>query len=143
LGKELLVPETLAMFENFAAEKHEGPTSLADRAAAADRYWAERLGFERDEAPLADTYQILFRHGSSRTHASLQGVNDVVEDTPKHFVVMLEPTTGNQALAGRAVVLYALALKISSATNGFPRSDEIERAMAEYNTKRWIDSEPD
>jgi hypothetical protein len=54
----------------------------------------------------------------------------------------LESTNGNQALAGRAVVIYALALRISAVANGFPRREEIEAAMTEYNTKRHADGSP-
>ena len=79
---------------------------------------------------------MVFRYSSSRTHASLQGLNDVIEETPDHFVVMLESTTGNQALAGRAVAVYALALRVSAVANGFPLPEAIEAAMAEYNAGR-------
>jgi Family of unknown function (DUF5677) len=136
LGTELLAPSSLAAFEQIAAETHAGPTNLIDRAIAADRYWADRLGFPKGYTPFVDAYQIVFRYSSSRTHASLQGLNDVIEETPDHFVVMLEATTGNQALAGRAVAVYALALRVSAVANGFPLPEAIEAAMAEYNTGR-------
>jgi hypothetical protein len=132
LAKELLRPEELKTFEKFAKQEAEGPTNLVDRAAAADLYWSERLGFKPQESPFVEAYHVIFRWASTRAHASLQGINDVVELTPDHVVVMLEPTTGKLRLAGTAIVLYALGLRVSAVVNGFPRQEDIERAMTEY-----------
>lgn len=134
---ELLTPDRLAMFERIVAERHHGPTELVDRAIAADQYWTTRLGFSPNESPFVDHYQTTFRQSSSRVHASLQGMNDVMEEAPDHIIVALEPTTGNQAVAGRAVSIYALGLKVSATTNGIPRPEDVEAVMADYVTKRW------
>jgi hypothetical protein len=64
-------------------------------------------------------------------------MNDVIEEAPDHVIVALEPTTGNQAVAGRAVSIYALGLKVSAATNGIPRPEDVEAVMANYVAKRW------
>jgi hypothetical protein len=137
LNKDLLTPKTLATFERIAAEPRSGPTELVDRAIAVDQYWTTRLGFSPDEGPFVGHYQTTFRHSSSRVHASLQGMNDVIEETPDHIVVTLERTTGEQALGGRAVSIYALGLKVSAETNGFPRPEDVETAMEEYVEQRW------
>jgi hypothetical protein len=136
-NRELLTPDRLAVFERIAAESHLGPTELVDRAIAADKYWTTRVGFSPEEAPFVDHYQTTFRHSSSRVHASWQGMNDVIAEAPDHVIVALERSTGNQAVAGRAVSIYALGLKVSAATNGIPRPEDVEAVMANYVTKRW------
>jgi hypothetical protein len=135
-------PNKLAAFRKLGAEEHRGPTRLIGRATAADRHWAQQLGYASGEGPFVDAYQVVFRHSSSRVHASLQGLNDVIEETPDHLVVMLERTTGNQSIAGRAVTLYALALRVSAVANGFPRDEDIQAVMAEYNRTRWAEPPP-
>jgi hypothetical protein len=135
LGEELLEPAQLAEFQRLADEHHPGPTDLLSRARAADTHWKPRLGLE-DKATFVGAYQLLFRSGSTRTHSTLQGLNDVIEHTPDHVVVQLESTLGEQALGSRAVVIYALGLRVSAEANGFPRIADIEAAMAEYLRRR-------
>jgi hypothetical protein len=133
LGADLLAPQILAELEAVAAETHAGPTDLAARARAADEYWKPRLGLE--EEPLAGfvaTYQVLFRSGSTRMHPSLQGLNDVTELTPDHVVVKLEQTHQDPAIAGTAVLIYALALRVSAQINGFPRPEDVNAIVAQY-----------
>ena len=67
-------------------------------------------------------------------HSTPQGLNDVIEQTPTHTVVVLESTLGQQALASRAVVIYGLLLRVSGEVLGFPRAEDIDEAMAEYNS---------
>jgi hypothetical protein len=132
LRRELLTPAGLAELRPIAAESHPGPTDLLSQARAADQYWRPRLGLVEDHTTFVGIYQAIYRSSSTRTHSTLQGLNDVVSRTPDHLVVMLESTTGEQAVASRAVVIYALALNVSSVANGYPRRADIEAATAEY-----------
>ena len=109
------------------------PPNLYQRAEQADAYWPPRLGFRDGETPFTDTYNIIFRHSSSRTHASLQGLNDVLETTPEHNVISLdrvdEPLTGPL----RAILtVFGLGLMVSSAATGFPRRDSVERIYSTF-----------
>ncbi len=144
LGVDALAPHLLAEFEALAAEEHPGPTDLAARARKADQHWRPRLRL--DDAPLAGfvaTYQLLFRSGSTRTHASLQGLNDVVDHAPDHVLVRLEMTDQDPAIAGTAVLIYALSLRVSAEVNGFPRPEDVNEIVARYMAeKRKLDGPP-
>lgn len=42
-----------------------------DAHKRADIFWATRLGFPAGDHPFMDTYMVIFRHSSNRTHASI------------------------------------------------------------------------
>ena len=68
--------------------KKPSPSIFSEYAAAradkADEHWAQRLGFPAGDTPFGDTYDVIFKHCSSRTHASVQGLNDVLERRRRH-----------------------------------------------------------
>lgn len=72
-GRSLLEPGTKQLFERQNTNKVKYPPDMAGRADKADDYWATRLGFPPGDKPFADTYDVIFKHCSSRTHASVQG----------------------------------------------------------------------
>lgn len=115
------------------------PPDMAQRADQADSHWATLLGFPPDDTPFADSYDVIFKHCSSRTHASLQGLNDVIETTPAHAVLLLERGTNYQAGALRAsLVIFGLGLKVTAALFTIPSRDEVEQLFAEYLERREV-----
>jgi hypothetical protein len=110
---------------------------MNDRADKADAYWATRLGFPDGDQPFADTYDVIFKHCSSRTHASVLGLNDVIEETPEHTVLVLD--RGPDYLAGAlraSLVIFGLCLKVAAATFAIPDRNEVDRLWAEYLERR-------
>lgn len=125
------------MFERQKANQVKYPPDMDDRADKADDYWATRLGFPPGDKPLADTYDVIFKHCSSRTHASVQGLNDVVEPTPEHTVLVLEGGSGYQAGVLRAsLVIFGLGLKVAAEILPLPASDKVEQLATEYLGRR-------
>jgi hypothetical protein len=125
------------MFERQKANKVKYPPDMDDRADKADEYWATRLGFPAGDKPFADTYDVIFKHCSSRTHASVQGLNDVLEPTPEHTVLVLDRSSDYQAGALRAsLVIFGLGLKVAAELFTIPAGEEVERLSAEYLRRR-------
>lgn len=87
-GRTLLEPSVKEMFERQNANQVKHPPDMDDRADKAHDYWAAQLGFPAGDKPFADAYDVIFKHCSSRTHASIQGLNDVIELTPEHTVLV-------------------------------------------------------
>lgn len=83
-------PDAVFNYEQILSVVASFPPNLYQRAEQADAYWPTRLGFPDGDAPFTDTYNVIFRHSSSRTHASIQGLNDVLEMTPDHNVISLD-----------------------------------------------------
>ena len=136
-GRALLEPEVKEMFERQKANQVKYPPDMDDRADKADHCWATRLGFAADEKPFADTYDVIFKHCSSRTHASVQGLNDVLEPTPEHTVLLLDRGSEYQAGALRAsLVIFGLGLKVAAEIFTIPARDQVDQLAAEYLRRR-------
>ena len=132
-GRTLLEPSIKEIFEHQKANKVKYPPDMDDRADKADEYWATRLGFPADDKPFADTYDVIFKHCSSRTHASVQGLNDVLEPTPEHTVLVLDRGSEYQAGVLRAsLVIFALGLKVAAEMFSIPTSETIDQLLTEY-----------
>ena len=106
----LLEPKVKEMFERQKANPVRYPPDMDDRADKADDYWAARLGFPANDKPFADTYDVIFKHCSSRTHASVQGLNDVIESTPEHTVLVLDRGSEYQARVLRASLVISASV---------------------------------
>jgi Family of unknown function (DUF5677) len=136
-GRALLEPAVKEMFERQRANQVKYPPDMDDRADKADDYWATRLGFPAGDRPFADTYDVIFKHCSSRTHASVQGLNDVLEPTPEHTVLVLDRGSEYQAGVLRAsLVIFGLGLKVAAEMFTIPASDNVEQLAAEYLRRR-------
>ncbi len=117
---------------------------MDDRADKADDYWATRLGFPADNKPFADTYDVIFKYCSSRTHASVQGLNDVIELTPDHTVLLLDRGSDYQAGAlAASLTIFGLGLKVAADIFTVPASEKVEQLWAEYLTRREAITRPD
>jgi Family of unknown function (DUF5677) len=133
-NRALLEPEVKEMFERQDRNKVKYPPDMAGRAENADDYWATRLGFPADDKPFEDAYDVIFKHSSSRTHASVQGLNDVVEPTPEHTVLVLDRVFESQAGVLRAsLVIFGLGLKVAAEILPIPDRDNVEHSQ--LNTK--------
>ena len=141
-GRTLLEPRVKEIFERQKAKQVKYPPDMDDRADKADDYWATRLGFPANDKPFADTYDVIFKHCSSRTHASVQGLNDVLESTPEHTVLVLDRGSEYQAGVLRAsLVIFGLGLKVAAEIFTIPTSEKIDQLSAEYLRRRHaIDS---
>jgi hypothetical protein len=136
-GRTLLAPSVKRMFERRQANQVKYPPDLAQLGDKADEYWAARLGFRAGDRPFADTYDVIFKHCSSRTHASIQGLNDVLEMTPDHAVLVLDRGADHQAGALRAsLMIFGLGLKVAAETLALPARHDVERLFAEYLARR-------
>lgn len=132
-GRTLLEPEVKEMFERQKASKVKYPPDMAGRADMADDYWATRLGFPAGDRPFADAYDVIFKHCSSRTHASVQGLNDVLELTPEHNVLFLDRGSEYQVGVLRAsLVIFGLGLDVAAEIFPIPPRDKVEQLAAEY-----------
>lgn len=130
------------MFERQKENKVKYPPDMAGRADKADDYWAARLGFPAGDKPFADTYDVIFKHCSSRTHASVQGLNNLLGPTPEHTVLVLDRGPEYQAGVLRAsLVIFGLGLKVAAEVFTIPARDNVEQLAAEYLRRRQaIDS---
>jgi hypothetical protein len=136
-GRTLLEPGVKKMFERQKANQVKYPPDMDDRADKADDYWATRLGFPANDKPFADTYDVIFKHCSSRTHASVQGLNDVLESTPEHTVLVLDRGFEYQGGVLRAsLVIFGLGLKVTAEMFSIPASEKIDQLSAEYLRRR-------
>jgi Family of unknown function (DUF5677) len=136
-GRALLEPVAKQLFERQKANPVKYPPDRAGRADKADDYWAPRLGFPAGDRPFADTYDVIFKHCSSRTHASVQGLNDVLEITPEHIVLFLD--RGPEYLDGvlaASLVIFGLGLKVAAEIFTIPTRDRVEELAAEYLRRR-------
>jgi hypothetical protein len=80
---------------------------------------------------------VIFKHCSSRTHASVQGLNDVLESTPEHTVLLLDRGSEYQAGVLRAsLVIFGLGLKVAAQIFSIPTSDKVDQLSAEYLKRR-------
>ena len=136
-GRTLLEPGAKQLFERQKANPVKYPPDMAGRADKADDYWAPRLGFPAGDKPFADTYDVIFKHCSSRTHASVQGLNDVLEPTPEHIVLFLDrgPEYLDGALAA-SLVIFGLGLKVAAEIFTIPARDKVEQLASEYLRRR-------
>jgi Family of unknown function (DUF5677) len=142
-GRTLLEPGARVIFERQKANQVRYPPDMDDRADKADEYWATRLGFPADDKPFADTYDVIFKHCSSRTHASVQGLNDVLEPTPEHTVLVLDRGPEYQAGVLRAsLVIFGLGLKVAADIFPIPASDKVDQLSAEYLRRRLAIDKP-
>jgi hypothetical protein len=133
----LLQPDAVAHYEQILSAVENFPPNLFQRAEQADVYWPARLGFPDGDTPFTDTYNIIFRHSSSRTHASIQGLNDVLETTPDHNVISLDRIDDPLAGPLRAILtIFGLGLVVSAAATGFPRRDCVERIYSGFLRRR-------
>lgn len=136
-GRTLLEPGVKKMFECQKANQVKYRPDIDDRADKADDYWATRLGFPANDKPFADTYDVIFKHCSSRTHASVQGLNDVLESTPEHTVLVLDRGFEYQGGVLRAsLVIFGLGLKVAAEMFSIPASEKIDQLSAEYLGRR-------
>jgi hypothetical protein len=80
---------------------------------------------------------VIFKHCSSRTHASVQGLNDVLESTPEHTVLVLDRGSEYQAGVLRAsLVIFGLGLKVAAEIFSIPTREKIDQLSAEYLRRR-------
>ena len=136
-GRTLLEPSVKEMFERQNANQVKYPPDMDDRADKADDYWAAQLGFPAGDKPFADAYDVIFKHCSSRTHASIQGLNDVIELTPEHTVLVLDRGSDYQAGVLRAaLVIFGLGLKVGAEMFSIPSREKVEQLFAEYLRRR-------
>jgi hypothetical protein len=136
-GRKLLDPSVKALCERQKAKPVKYPPDVAARADKADDHWAQRLGFPAADTPFGDTYDVIFKQCSSRTHASVQGLNDVLEPTPAHTVLVLHRGTGYQAGVLRAsLVIFGLGLKVSTEMFAVPARDSVDALAGEYLRRR-------
>ena len=125
------------MFERQNANQVKYPPDMDDRADKTDDYWATRLGFPTGDKPFADAYDVIFKHCSSRTHASIQGLNDVIELTPEHTVLVLDRGSDYQAGVLRAaLVIFGLGLKVAAEMLPLPSREKVDQLFAEYLRRR-------
>jgi hypothetical protein len=136
-GRTLLEPAHKARFERLEANKEvKFPPDVAGRADKADEHWAAPLGFGDDGKPFGDTYDVIFKHCSSRTHASVQGLNDVLEPTPTHTELVLEHDSDYMAGVLRAsLVVFGLGLMVAAKIFTTPTSDRVDQLAAEYRRR--------
>lgn len=110
---------------------------MIDQAEKADEYWAPRLGYKETDTPFADTYEVIFRHCSSRTHALIQGLNDVIEPTPSHDIIVLDRISDHMpSILRSTLMIFGLGLCVSAAVLAIPRREDIESLMQEYLQRR-------
>ena len=92
-GETLLTPALEAELRRQADVPQRKPPSMPDRAEQADKYWGSRLQLP-DPPHLASfrgLYTTVYRRGSSRTHATVLGLNDVLRRAGGgQYVVALE-----------------------------------------------------
>jgi hypothetical protein len=133
----LLEPDAVVRYERILSVVSKFPPDMRECAEQADAFWARRLGFPAGDQPFSDAYMVIFRHSSSRTHASLQGLNDVLEATPEHNVIHLdrlgEPLTG---VLRAILMVFGLGLVVSASTNGFPSRGDVESVVSEFLRRR-------
>jgi hypothetical protein len=136
-GRTLLEPGDKEIFERQKANHVKYPPDMDDRADKADEYWARRLRFPAGDRPFADAYDVIFKHCSSRTHASVHGLNDVLEPTPEHTVLFLD--RGSDYMDGvlrASLVIFGLGLKVAAEIFTIPPADKVEQLWAEYLRRR-------
>jgi hypothetical protein len=135
----LLEPEVKAMFELQKANQVRYPPDMNDRADKADECWAARLGFPAGERPFSDTYNVIFKYCSSRTHASVLGLNDVIESTPEHTVIVLDRGSIEHAGVLRSsLVIFGLGLKVAAETFSIPDGAKVDQLFGEYMSRTAI-----
>lgn len=87
---------------------------------------------------------MIFKHCSSRTHASIQGLNDVIELTPEHKVLVLDRGSDYQpGVLRAALVILGLGLRVAAEMFSIPNREKVEQLFAEYLRRRQaIDGPP-
>jgi hypothetical protein len=133
----LLDPEAIARYEQILTIVPKFPPDMRQCAERADTFWTTRLGFPAGDHPFMDTYMVIFRHSSSRTHASIQGLNDVLETSPEHNVIHLDriddPLTG---VLRAVLMVFGLGLVVSATVNGFPPRVDVETVFGDFLRRR-------
>jgi hypothetical protein len=109
------------------------PPNVPDRAEQADKYWGRRLQLPDppDLASFRGLYTTVYRRGNSRTHATLFGLNDVIEPAGDKYVVALESSARPQPSIRMAPFVLGLALYVASETLGWPARAAIDSAFDE------------
>jgi hypothetical protein len=130
LGGERSIPaDTRAVMADSARRLGKAAMpGLADRAAQADREWADRLGLDpqhRSPWSLRRIYSIVFRVGSAMAHPTLAGLRLVTERHEDGVLICVEPAGRAHEALLPVPVLLGTALAVSSATLGKPHADEI------------------
>lgn len=128
-GEKGISPATRSLIAE-ATDHLDGASmpGLADRAAIADKEWAERLGFDpehREAWSLRRTYAVIYRPGSAFTHPTLAGLSFVVDRNPERVVVDVEPLSGSGMALMPVPALLGTALAISAHTLGRPTHEAV------------------
>lgn len=109
------------------------PPNMLDRAEQADKYWGQRL--QLPEAPhvasFRGVYTTVYRRGSSRMHASVVGLNDVMTRAGGQYVVALESSVRPQPSLRMAPFVLGLAMYVASDAIGWPSRAAIDGVFEE------------
>jgi hypothetical protein len=136
-GETLLAPATEAELQRYAAASTKNPPNIPDRAAQADQYWGPRLQLPDppDLASFRGLYTTVYRRGSSRTHATVLGLNDVVRRAGGgQYVVALE-ASGPQPSLRMAPFVLGLTLFVASDLFGRPERQAIDAVFDELGSE--------
>jgi hypothetical protein len=134
VGVPLLDAANRAKYERLVKELPKQMPKLIQRAAAADRHWAEKVpGLEAANRVRSyrSLYAIAYRHHSAIAHPSLQGLNFVTIDLPggAKRVQLEERDPEIHGPFGLGSILLAFSLYISSQTLGWPEAPEVSAAF--------------
>jgi hypothetical protein len=107
---------------------------LADRAAQADDHWTgkiEGLRGAHQTHSYRGLYAIAYRRDSAIDHASLMGLNPVTVDLldGSQRIQLEERDPHEHGVYGRAAVLLAFTLFISSQTLGWPETSRVHEVF--------------
>lgn len=109
------------------------PPNIPQRSEQADKYWGPRLHLPEPPhlASFRGVYTTVYRSGSSRTHASILGLNDVMTPADGQYVVALESPARQQPSLRMAPFVLGLALYVASDAIGWPDRTAIDGAFDE------------
>lgn len=102
--------------------------NLADRAACADKEWADRLDLDpehRDAWSLRRTYAVIYRPGSAFVHPTLAGLSLVMDKNPDRVDIYTEPALGSEMALLPVPALVGTSLAIAAHTLGQPTHQDV------------------
>jgi Family of unknown function (DUF5677) len=140
-GEPLLEPVVEAELQRQTDVQYRGhpvkrPPNMPHRAEQADKYWGRRLQLPEPPhlASFRGVYTTIYRRGSSRTHASILGLNDVMTGAGGQYVVALESSVRPQPSLRMAPFVLGLAMYVASDAIGWPSRAAIDHVFEELST---------
>ena len=109
--------------------------NIADKAGAADRYWAPQVEALDETGPgsFRGLYTVLFRSHSGLVHATFRGLNAVVEDlSSTRRRVLAHPPLEGRGAYGMATIVHGLGLLIAAKAVGWPSEADIHDVFDSY-----------